>query len=247
MEIDFWQGVKDFLESASMDDVVDWLTNFIMKLEKEEKGIIKKKCKKLRKPCSENGEIKLFQEVNERFSEHQTFYLFTKSVREYTTGLLEDVPNVVNLASLSFESVPTPPDTPMKKLSSQSTVVSEDSNRCLLNANNRYIGKFVSDNVVNLSSRNLSKAEISLLSKGLKFVRTPLHVDKIRLKEELETFGRRLRLLWHFRDEEDNNIPINSLRPKSKFNPKGKDAAIEIYLSRLEDCLLYTSPSPRDS
>ena len=178
---------------------------------------------------------KSFQEVNERFSEHKTFYSFTESVRDYTTELCEDVPNIVNLASLSFESVPTPPDTSIKELSSQSTVISEDSNRCFLNANNRYIGKFVSDNVVNLASRNLSQVEVSLLSKGLKFVPTPLRVDKIRLREELETFGRRLRLLWHFRDEEENNTMINPFRPKSKFNPKGKDAAIEIYLSRLEE------------
>ena len=40
--------------------------------------------------------------------------------------------------------------------------------------NNRYEGKFV--NVINLSSRHLSEDEISLLSKGLKFVPTPKHM-----------------------------------------------------------------------
>ena len=58
----------------------------------------------------------------------------------------------------------------------------KDLNRCLLNANNRYIGKFVSDNVVNLlSGRNLSKVEISLLSKGLKFVPTFTMLIKLDL------------------------------------------------------------------
>ena len=42
--------------------------------------------------------------------------------------------------------------------------------------NNRYEGKFVSANVINLSSRHLSEDEISLLSKGLKFVPTPKHM-----------------------------------------------------------------------
>ena len=37
---------------------------------------------------------------------------------------------------------------------------------------NRLKGNFVSRNVVNLSKRNLNDAEISLLSKGLNFVRT---------------------------------------------------------------------------
>ena len=44
-------------------------------------------------------------------------------------------------------------------------------------------------------------------------------------------------LLWHFRNEEQNTA-YNRFRPKSKFNPKGKDAAIELYLSRLEEEIL---------
>ena len=98
-------------------------------------------------------------------------------------------------------------------------------------------GKFVSSNVINLSKRELSENEISLLSKGLKFVPTPTSVNRAQLKEELESFGRRLRLLWHFRNEENSFCP-NPFRKKSTFNPKGKDAAIEIYLSRLEEEIL---------
>ena len=83
----------------------------------------------------------------------------------------------------------------------------------------------------------MSRAEISLLSKGLKFIPTPTYVNKAVLKEELENFGRKLRLKWHFRNEE-NQGSYNLFRPKSKFNPKGKDAAIELYLSRLEEDIL---------
>ena len=71
----------------------------------------------------------------------------------------------------------------------------------------------------------MSRAEVSLLSKGLKFIPTPRSVDLSVLKEQLEVFGRRLG-------------PINPFRPKSKFHPKGKDASIEIYLSRLEEEIL---------
>ena len=53
---------------------------------------------------------------------------------------------------------------------------------------------FVSDNVFNLSHRKLSKAEVSLLSKVLKFCPTPNTIDKSILKEDLEKFGRKLRL-----------------------------------------------------
>ena len=53
-----------------------------------------------------------------------------------------------------------------------------------------------------MSKRKLAKAEISLLSKGLKFVPTSNHINKARLKMELEAYGRMLRLKWHFRNDE---------------------------------------------
>ena len=58
--------------------------------------------------------------------------------------------------------------------------------------NGQIKGKFVSENVVNLSKRKLTKAEISLLSKGLKFVPTSNHINKAKLKMELEAYGRML-------------------------------------------------------
>ena len=100
-------------------------------------------------------------------------------------------------------------------------------------------GKFVSPNVINLFTRILSKAKISLLSKGLEFIPTPTSVNKALIKEERECFGRKLRLLWHFRNEESINIS-NPFNKKSTFNPKGKDAAIELYLSRLEEEIMAT-------
>ena len=96
----------------------------------------------------------------------------------------------------------------------------------------RLKGKFVSPNVINLFTRILSKAEISLLSMGLKSIPTPTSVNKALIKEELEYFSSKLPLLWHFRNEE---IISNPFTKKSSFNPKGKDEAIELYLSRLEE------------
>ena len=112
----------------------------------------------------------------------------------------------------------------------------EASNSCILHQG-RYEGKFVSPNVVNLSKRNLSDAEISLLSKGLKFVPTPTILNKAKIKEELEVFGRKLRLMWYFRNDDRETIS-NPFQKKSKFNPKRNDASIEIYLSRLEEEIL---------
>ena len=79
-----------------------------------------------------------------------------------------------------------------------SEVVQEtDDNRSKLK-DYRLEGKFVSKNVINLSQRQLTKSEILLLSKGLKFVLTLNRIDKAKLKQELEFSGRKLRLMWHF-------------------------------------------------
>ena len=53
----------------------------------------------------------------------------------------------------------------------------------------------------------------------------------------MENFGRRLRLKWHFRESE-NFSDYPAFKPRSKSNPRNKDAAIELYLSKLEEELM---------
>ena len=100
--------------------------------------------------------------------------------------------------------------------------------------NGRFRGKNVSKIVVNLSTWKRTKAEISLLSKGLKFVPTSNNINKTKLKMELEAHNRMLRLKWHFRNDE-KEFDRNKFKLHSTFNPRNKDAAIEIYLSSLEE------------
>ena len=102
--------------------------------------------------------------------------------------------------------------------------------------NNRYEGKFVSASVINLSSRHFSMGEISLLPKRLKFVPTLKHINKAKIKEEIEFYVGKLRLMWHFRNDR-REFDVNPFKKKSKFNPKGC-AAIEMYLTRLEEEIL---------
>ena len=80
-----------------------------------------------------------------------------------------------------------------------------------------------------MSNRNLKDAEISLLLKGLNFVPTYNNKDKAKLKMELEAFGGMLCLKWHFRNE-NKDIHRDMFKPKSKFSPRNKDAAIKLYL-----------------
>ena len=103
--------------------------------------------------------------------------------------------------------------------------------------NGRLKGKCVSKNVVNLSKPKLSKSEISVLSKCLKFIPTCNTIDKVKLKIEIKQFGRMLRLKWFFQNDEKQFNP-DKFKPKSTFNPRNKDAVIEIYLSSLEEKLM---------
>ena len=75
------------------------------------------------------------------------------------------------------------------------------------------------------------------MSKRLKFVPTTNKIDRAKLKMELEEYGRKLRLLWHFKNDE-KPFPYEKFRPKSTFNPRNKDTVIETYLSSLEERLL---------
>ena len=86
----------------------------------------------------------------------------------------------------------------------------------------RLEGKFVSKNVINLSRINQPRSEISLLSKGLKFVPSANKIDRAKLKRELEEYGRKLCLMRYFRNDE-RTFSNDTFRPKCSFNPRNKD------------------------
>ena len=62
-------------------------------------------------------------------------------------------------------------------------------------------------------------------------------IDRPELKRELEEYGRKLCLMWHFRNGK-RTFTADKFRPKSSFNPRNKDAITETYLSCLEERLL---------
>ena len=242
----FWDGVPEIEKNTDFDELVDWFVKVIIYLEKNERTLIKRKKQKLKKSLCYDEEIVVAS--LSRFEEHLSFYNFTAELISHCEILSPDISNLINLVqlgSITNENCNVLLEQVEEK--SVGDIISEDPDKNIRDFSNietsanrvdgRYEGKFVSPNVVNLSDRKLSKAEISLLSKGLKFVPTPSDVNRAVLKEELEVFGRRLRLLWCFRNEA-NNASYNPFRPKSIFNPRGKDVAIELYLSRLEEEIL---------
>ena len=224
LEKTFWDELQELHKNNTEEDMRNWLINLHVHLEKLLKKISKKKMKKLHK-LSGNPVIK--DNVSTRFQEHLDLFTFFNDFSIHCDSFSPDMVNAANLATLEpyFREVSC--------ISNFSGVSQQDclghfSNHGLNKTNSativneRYEGKFVSPNVVNLSCRNLT---------GLKFVPTPRGINKALIKEELDAYGRKLRLMWHFRNDE-REFSYDPFKKKSKLNPERKDAAIfELYLS----------------
>ena len=236
LEKKFWDELQELHKNNTEEDMSNWLIKLHVHLEKRLKKISKKKIKKLHK-LSGNSVTK--DNVSMRFQEHLDIFTFFNDFSVHCDNFSPDIVNAANLATLEPYSRDI---TCISNLSgvSQQDYLGHSSNHDINKTNSatlvneRLKGKFVSPNVVNLSRRNLTNDEISLLSKGLKFVPTPRGINKALIKEELEAYGRKLRLMWHFRNDE-RELSYDPFKKKSKFDPKRKDAAIELYLSRLEE------------
>ena len=88
--------------------------------------------------------------------------------------------------------------------------------------------------VVNLSSRDLTPAENSLLSKGLSFCPTPKEIDIFALKKDMSDYVRRLRLKEYFCGDEAVGGDFSqkpAFRKKSSWCPdRNRDLILETYL-----------------
>ena len=105
-----------------------------------------------------------------------------------------------------------------------------------------------SNYVVNLSTVDLSEAEVKLLSKGLSFYPTPQKIDWIELKADLEDFSRRLplRLKEYFHGRESSNYVSdpNPFKKKNSWTPnKDRDLELELFIPLLKSDILNTKPS----
>ena len=252
----FWEAIVD------VDVDISWLVKVRNHLDKIEKEQAKTKRKKLAS-LSRNSHLKRM--VLERFDEHLPHFQFKSDFLSYCNSLCPEFENLCTLVSINKTSKHQKGESASSQTCQDdinlTEVLNEEekSNDSLDSTGNcsepgtqandhqdintafykglRLEGKFVSKNVFNLSRRNLSPPEISLLSKGLKFVPSANKIDRAKLKRELEEYGRKLRLMWHFRNDE-RNFTADRFRHKSSFNPRNKDTIIETYLSCSEEVLL---------
>ena len=101
------------------------------------------------------------------------------------------------------------------------------------------VGKFVSSSVVNLSRRNITSGEITLLEKGLSFVPALEKVDKWQVEKDLGKLARDIRLKMHYLDEPTPTFSKTpAFKVASSWTPLICDTQLEIYLSELEEEIL---------
>ena len=76
----------------------------------------------------------------------------------------------------------------------------------------------VLNSITNFSSKFLSRAALTALSKGLRFIPTPTHLSKLKLKTDIRELSRSMRIKHHFRNSRKAFSP-HPLKKKSKWDP----------------------------
>ena len=186
------------MKDSEVDNLIDWFLKVLNYLDKQKKSDSKRKRRKLTKLFRDNPENIL--NAVKYFNDFLTTFNFKQELLNFITSFIPDFEKIFILGTLNntfkqncselHDSVQI-----AESISGSSEQDNIGENNIAEVIDGRLKGKFVSPNVINLSTRILSKAEISLLSKGLKFIPTPTSVNKALIKEELKCFGRKLRLL----------------------------------------------------
>ena len=108
----------------------------------------------------------------------------------------------------------------------------------------RMEGKFLSQNVFNLSDRVLTENEIKVLDKGLNFVPTPEKSDRLQIKNELEKLGRDIKLRMFYQNDLSPSFSEKpAFKVPSSWTPPIRDVQLELYLSEIEDKLININES----
>ena len=105
-------------------------------------------------------------------------------------------------------------------------------------------GKFVSQNVFNLSDRVLTGNEIKVLDKQLNFVPTPEKLDRLQIKNDLEKLGRDIKLRMFYQNDLSPSFSEKpAFKVPSSWTPPIRDVQLELYLSEIEDKLININES----
>ena len=89
-------------------------------------------------------------------------------------------------------------------------------------------------NVVNLSNRNITIAEETLLKRGLSFFPTS-KLDEVKLCQSTEIFCRKVRLAEYFDNSNSDNLQPNHTAHKSSVwtPPPGRNLRIDAFVNHV--------------
>ena len=130
-----------------------------------------------------------------------------ESVNQYSTSQFQNTTlsndttllNILEIVLADNTEAKQPIDLETRKSIGESSNNNSLENNADAPNSKRMQGKFVSQNVFNLSDRVLTENEIKVLDKGLNFVPTPEKLDRLQVKIDLEKLGRdiKLRIFYH--------------------------------------------------
>lgn len=96
-------------------------------------------------------------------------------------------------------------------------------------------------NVVNVSSRLLSPAELKLLSKGLNFSPSSGNINEFELYQDLDNFARNLRLREYFHDHPTGSKkPFPGLSDRMFTPSEQRDKHLDMYISAVQKDIIST-------
>ncbi|XP_052262490.1 uncharacterized protein LOC127866129 [Dreissena polymorpha] len=133
---------------------------------------------------------------------------------------------------------------PTSVITKETTLSSEEmqTTRCMAKTKTKHDENKMSV-VTNLSKKTLTDAQISLLSKGLKFIPTRKTIDKGKLLTDLSAWERRMRLKEYFYSEDAEHRTRNDehqyKKKTSTWTPKaGRDKWLDTYIQAVKDDII---------
>ena len=107
--------------------------------------------------------------------------------------------------------------------------------------------------ITNLSNHQLSRDEITLLSKGLNFIPTPRRDHPAKMLQDILLFDRKIKLKYHFSNDSDQNQGSSQqtnnqiLHPSSGWTPSAQDPFLDTYRKFYNKCTLKRTRKPHNS
>jgi len=99
-ETEFWSEIVEIVKVVERDDLEKWLVKLWVHIENEEKKILKRKRKKIRKLISNHVDLK---SALDRMEEHEKCFTFKNELLSYCSTIFEDFENLTSLAKLTVE------------------------------------------------------------------------------------------------------------------------------------------------